>query len=262
MRLRVTLDAPRPVTVPIDHYHLMRGVAYRLLGLGNPDLARFLHDDGYAATGYPTPKLDGRRYKLFTFSLLRVAPHRRRLAGGNLHITPGPVEWLIGSPREDFLRAHLDGLLGGTDFTLGGNRLYLREIEALPAPAFTSAIRFSCLTPIVASVPSPDRDTPYYLRPRDSDAFSAAVRQNLLHKYAALHAAPPPAGDALTLTFDPAYLSRHPHGGTKKATLGPIEVVGVQSPLTLTGSPALIETAYECGLGQLNASGFGMISPL
>lgn len=263
MRLCLTLDVERPLTLPIDHYPLLRGAVYRMLGQGNPELAASLHEDGYAL-----PSKDGevgtdtRRYKLFNFSLLRIPKTRRRFAGDRIHIAPGLVQWFISSPREDFLRAEIDGLLQSQNgVVVGDARLPLVSLEALPPPVLQETQRFSCLTPLVAAVPSPDRPTPYYLRPTDGERFSEAIRQNLLRKHQILHDALP-ADTVLTLTFDPAYLERDKHNGTKKATLGPIDVVGAFAPFTLSGSTALMQTAYDCGIGQLNASGFGMIALL
>jgi CRISPR-associated endoribonuclease Cas6 len=60
------------------------------------------------------------------------------------------------------------------------------------------------------------------------------------------------------MTFDPTYLSRT-SGGTKLVTFKGIGIVGAFCPFTVSGSPELMETGYQTGLGEKNAGGFGMV---
>ncbi len=252
MRLRVLLDNPRPVRVPINHQELLAGLVYHLLGTSSTDYSRFLHDEGYRMDGGP------KRFKLFVFSNLRVPKSQRRLEGDQMHIARGPVEWLLASPVADFLTHGATGLLtAGNTLRVGGVHFPIRVVESLQTPAFTETTRFTCLTSIVASVPLPGGGT-RYLRPCDGDAFSEAVRKNLLAKYRTLHGHPP-ADERLRLDFDQGYLARNPHGGTKKETFKGIDIIGAMAPFTLTGSPELMELAWNAGLGEKNAGGFGMV---
>lgn len=266
MRLRITLHAERPMRVPFSHQELLSGLVYRLLGVSSAEYARFLHDEGYGSSDEMR-----RRFKLFTFSTLRAGRSVRRMDERGLLFGPGLVEWYVSSPLPDFLTHSATGLLAeGEPLRVGPSAVFtVRAIDAVSTPQFgdhtavsagTARAKFTCWTPLVASVASPDgRKTPYYLRPTaDADAFSEAVRKNLLQKYALVHHAPPP-DDRLTLAFDAAYLARSPHGGTKKITIHQIDVIGAEAPFTLTGSPDLLRLAWETGLGEKNSMGFGMI---
>jgi len=254
MRLHIQLELEREAVLPVDHNHELLGLVYRLLATSDADYAHFLHEEGYREGTQDT-----RRSKLFTYCGLRVAERsRRRLEGGRLVLRPGPVDWYLASPRDDFLTHSATGLLTvGSVISVGSAQLRLAMVEALPTPIFAERTRFTCLSPIVAAVPCPD-DKTYYLRPAD-DAFSDAVRENLLWKHRLLHGAPP-EDDRLHLEFDPVYLSDPKHrGGTKLVTFKGIQIVGAFAPFTLTGSTALMQTAWDCGLGEKNSIGFGMI---
>lgn len=253
MRLLVRFQLDREIALPINHQHHLMGLVYRLLGASDADYAQFLHEEGYRVeAGGP------KRFKLFVFSTLRVPKGRRRVEGERLRIGPGPVEWLLASPREEFLTHSATGLLtAGTAVQVGDVPLTIAQVEALPTPAFAETTRFTCLTPVVASVPREDRST-QYLRPADGEKFSLAVRHNLLRKCELLTGRPP-QDDRLTLTFDADYLARHPHGGTKKVTFKGIEIVGAFAPFQLTGSVELMQVAWNCGLGEKNSGGFGMV---
>jgi CRISPR-associated endoribonuclease Cas6 len=254
MRLRIQLHLDREAILPIDHQYELMSLVYRLLEVSDTDYARFLHEEGYGREG-----TDTKRMKLFVFSKLRVPKDRRRVEGANLRLYPGAVEWLVSSPREDFLRHSATGLLStGSRLMVGQVGLTITGVEALPAPEFFETTSFRCLTAIVASQPLSDGRT-YYLRPQDEEAFSEAVRRNLLHKYSLLHGGASPENDRLELTFDADYLSNPKHRGTQKVCIKGIEVVGAFAPFTLTGSTELMEVAWNAGLGEKNSAGFGMI---
>jgi|SRR5579871_2260727 len=256
MRLAVHFHLEREALLSMNHQHELTGLAYRLLEISNPDYARFLHDEGYRLE-----EGKAKRYKLFVFSGLRVPGHRRRAEGDRLRIAPGLVEWLLASPLDDFLQNCATGLLtAGTVLEVGPVPLTITSVEALPAPVFRETTRFTCLTPIVASVPLPNGGT-RYIRPCEGEAFSAAVRSNLLQKARLVYGEEPTEADsALTLRFKEEYLSDPRHrGGTKLIRYKNIDVVGAFAPFTLIGSPALMRMAWECGLGEKNTGGFGMI---
>lgn len=253
MRLHIRFQLEETAVLPIDHNQDLLGLVYRLLATSDEEYATFLHEEGYRDQAE-----SAKRAKLFTFSGLRVDARRRSLENGRLVLRPGPVDWLIASARDDFLTHSATGLLtSGSVVRVGTARLRLEMVEALPQPVFAERTKFSCLSPIVAARPCPDGKT-YYLRPTDPE-FSEAVRANLLWKHRVLHGLPPD-DDRLDLQFDPAYLADPRHrGGTKLVTFKNIQMVGAFAPFALTGSTALMETAWNCGLGEKNSIGLGMI---
>ncbi|MDQ3813909.1 MAG: CRISPR-associated endoribonuclease Cas6, partial [Armatimonadota bacterium] len=201
----------------------------------------------------PHPSEERRRFKLFVFAQLRA--EHSRAQGDRLHLWPGAVEWQIASPVEPFLTNFASGLLAMGTLRIDRVCLPVAGAETLPLPEFTSPMRFKCLSPIVVAVHDPNRRTPRYLRP-DAPEFSERVRQNLIAKYRALHGRAP-EDDRQTLTFDVDYLKTHK--GTKLMTYKGIQIVGAFCPFTLAGSTELMRVGYECGLGEKNAGGFGMV---
>jgi len=252
MRLRVTLQVEQPITIPLNYQYQLASAVYGFLEESDADYASFLHSEGYAP---PEAEPEGlrRRFKLFVFSQLRAT--RSRVQGDRLHLRPGSVEWQIASPVEPFLTNFASGLL-----TMGALRieracLPVAVAETLAQPEFTSPLRCKCLSPIVVAVHDSNHRTPRYLRPDDPE-FSKRVRQNLLAKYKVLHGHSP-EDDNLTLTFDADYLRTH--RGTKLVSYKGIQIVGAFCPFTLLGSTELMRMAYECGLGEKNSNGFGMM---
>lgn len=249
MRLRVQLDNPHGASIPVNHQEFLTAAVYALLETSDADYARFLHDEGYKVGDGP------KAFKFFTFSGLRS--NRRRVEGDTLRLAPGPVEWLLGSPVDDFLTHAATGLLSAGALRVGNTLFPITEVQTLPAPALAETTEFRCLTPIVAALPLENGGT-RYLRPSDGDEFSEAVRRNLRRKFETLFGHPP-SDDRLALTFDPDYLDRDPRGGTKLITYKGIRIVGAFCPFTATGSLALMQALWDCGAGEKNAAGFGMV---
>ena len=256
MRLRIEFDLLRAVPIPINHQHLLTSAVYGFLDGGNGEYARFLHDTGYGEEGRP------KRFKLFCFSGLRA--QRRRITGETLWLGPGRAEWVVGSAVTPFVQHFAAGLLAKGVLVVGTQGLEVACAQCLPDPDFGSgSAAFTCLTPIVASLPIPATEGggTRYLRPLEGEAFSAAVRNNLLAKQCALQGTEP-SGDeaAFTLTFDTKYLANPKHrAGTKLITYKGIQIVGALAPFTVTASQTMLETLWTCGAGEKNAGGFGMV---
>jgi CRISPR-associated endoribonuclease Cas6 len=105
---------------------------------------------------------------------------------------------------------------------------------------------------------------PYYYRANDPE-LSEAVRQNLLSKYEIIDGSPAP-DDYLQFTIDADYLSRR--GGVEKVsklvtikegTREETRIKGFECPFTLRGNPELMAMAWECGVGDHNSMGCGMV---
>ena len=257
MRLEIQCELRRTTAFAINHQQQLAGMVYGLLRDSDPEYARFLHDEGYAADA------GTRRYKLFTFSGLRVSGPRRWIEGTTLWLKPGCVQWIVSSPCASFLTPFATALLSAGGLRVGDTILPVVQAQTHASPDFSAGTaRFTCLTPLVASRPlrAAEGGGKYYLRPGDGAEFSEALRLNLIRKYTALHGHAPASGqDSLRVVFDADYVARNPHGGTKKITFKSIDVIGVQAPCTVTGAPELIALGYEAGFGEMNAGGFGMV---
>lgn len=252
MRIRVAVRLSRAVGLPINYQHLLTGVVYSFLEAADADYATFLHNDGYAQSGDPA---DRKRFKLFVFSWLRGRAFRVR--GGELEVGPGIAEWFVSSPVSEFLQDFAAGLFGAGALRVGRVELPIEVVETLPEPQLRSGDGFICLSPIVVSVPDARDGKPgaRYLRPGDPD-FGEYARRNLINKHLALTGEAPP-DTSLEIEFSADYLARR--AGTKLITYKGIQIVGAFCPFRLSGSTDLMRVAYQCGLGEKNAGGFGMV---
>ena len=64
---------------------------------------------------------------------------------------------------------------------------------------------------------------------------------------------------ALTLRFDENYIKKRQGRVTRLIDYKGIKVPGVLCPLRVSGSRELMQIGYECGFGDKNSAGFGMV---
>ena len=248
MRIQILADVGKGITLPINYNHLLVGAIYRFLAESNPEYADFLHDEGYQTAE--------KRFKLFTFSQLMA--ERRRITGEQIHFR-STLTWFVSSPVQQFLSHFADTLLTGGRLSIGPHQLKIKDVTIPRVPRFQSEMQFRCLSPIVMSAVrqrNGQRRTHYCLP--DDPELSELIRQNLLRKHEAIHARTP-QDDTLAFHFDEAYISRKQGRVTRLVDFKGIKIRGIMCPFNVSGSRALIQVGYECGFGDKNSAGFGMV---
>ncbi len=256
MRLSLQLiPISKAAVVPINYQYPLSAAIYKILHQASPDYAVFLHDQGY-----PAPS--GRLMKLFTFSKLwipKVKIERQFLKGGH-----GPWRLQVGSPMlNEFVQNFVLGLFEAVEIVVAGQGVHtefrVEQLEALPVPEFKETMRFKCLSPIVVSTIREHRGRlqPYYFRPHD-EGVSEAIRNNLLEKHRIIHAQKP-EDNQLTFRLEANDKPRSKLITIKEGTAEATQIKAFETYFTLEGSTELMQTAWECGLGEHNSQGFGMV---
>ena len=248
MRIKILADVGDGITLPINYNHLLAGVIYRFLAESDPEYASFLHNEGYRAAE--------KRFKLFTFSQLMA--ERRRVTGAQIHFR-STLAWSVSSPVETFLSHFANTLLTEGRLSLGAHQLPVRDVTVPRIPRFQSEMHFRCLSPIVMTT-TRERDgkqVMHYCLP-DDPALSELIRQNLIRKHEAIHGRAP-HDDALSFDFDKNYIDRRHGRVTRLVDYKGIKIKGVMCPFRVFGSIPLIQIGYECGFGDKNSVGFGMV---
>ena len=262
MRRKLTLTPLNPETaVPLNYNYPLASGIYKLLAKASPEYADWLHTKGYRSP-------DDRLMKLFTFSRLnipRVQIQKKALVARDNR------PWLLqlGSPMEDeFVQNFVLGLFEEQKIEIGGpgavGRFLIETVEALAPPVFKPTMSGKTLSPVVATTMREHNGKlmPYYYRPTDADT-SEAIRNNLLAKYEIIHGQPCPDPE-IEIRFDMEYFQRkngkvskllHIKEGTAEET----KIKAFEMPFKITGNPDLIRTGWECGLGDKNSLGLGMV---
>jgi CRISPR-associated endoribonuclease Cas6 len=271
MRIKLTLiPLERETLLPINYQYPLSAAIYKILSSASPEYSSWLHEVGYTSP-------DGRPMKLFVFSRLHIPGVEQR---GSTLIAKDfvPCTLFVSSPiLEGFMGNLVVGLFERQEIAIGSRytvgRFRVGSVETLPPPQFqggpegTLSARFRCLSPIVVSTMEEYKGklSVHYLRPGDG-RMGEAIGRNLLGKFEIVDRKKP-KDESLEFRLDEEYIERR--GGPEKITKliwiregdGEREtrVKAFIAPFELSGSIELIRIAYECGIGEKNSLGFGMI---
>jgi len=259
----LTLRQQRPVErIPLNYSYYLAAAIYNTLSKSSSEYATMLHDQGYAPEGRR------QKFKYFTFSNLQIPI--RTIERGEIVSRSRLITLYLSSPKEEFLQHLILGLFSEGPLRIN-NALFGKEcIEKLPEPEWSENMIFSMLSPLAVSVyrdPSAGMNTKEYLR-YDDPRLSDMLLHNLQAKYRGLFGCEPPEnGVPFSMKFEEEYLKRVRDKGRSVEKLITIKdsngretrVKAIQCPFTVTGNPELIKVGYECGFGENNSMGFGMV---
>lgn len=250
MRIKITMQALDPgASLPLDN-RPYASLIYSLIGEADPYAAEYLHTEGVNIR--PDER---KRFKPFVFSRLQQVG--KRVRDGRQWLAEGPVEWQIGSPIDELMMMVMAGLSADPVVRIGdrngGADMEAVAIIVIEPPHFVGPMRFKTLSPIFAAVSERLEDgrlVKHHLRP-DESRYSECVANNLREKYAALYGESAESYE-LNLRFVRDSKSQLvQYGGTNhKCSDGVIEV---------SGSEMLMRLGWECGFGEANSKGFGMV---
>ena len=251
MRIKITCNIDEGIRLPINYNYFLTGVIYQFLKKSDPEYAHFLHQDGY--------EQENRRFKLFTFSQLMAK--RREIRGEQIHFR-SPLTWCVSSSQEPFLENFAAALMQTGTLQIEHHRLRVQDVEVLRQPRFGAQMTLRCLSPITMSTKRErdDQLVAHYCLP-DDPQFSELVRQNLIRKYEAVYRHPPQE-KSFAMTFDQGYIDKREGRVTRLVDFKGTKIRGVVSPFHVIGAPELIRIGYECGFGDKNSMGFGMVEVL
>lgn len=250
MRIKITMRAlSHAASLPLDN-HPFAALIYRLIGAADYDTALLLHDEGVHAIAS-----DKKRFKPFVFSRLQQVG--KRVQAGRQWLAEGPVEWQIGSPIDELMLMIVAGLNANPTIFIGdrqgGAQLEVSAVRHIAPPQFTNPMRFKTLSPLFAAVTemtSDGKPTKHHLR-AEAPRFAESIENNLRAKFLAL-TGEEAREDKLSLAFvgNPKSQLVQYAGTNHKCYEGVFEV---------GGSTRLMQLGWECGFGEANSKGFGMV---
>ncbi|MFQ6040688.1 MAG: CRISPR-associated endoribonuclease Cas6 [Candidatus Poribacteria bacterium] len=250
MRIEIIFENPyRETVIPLNYNYFLTTCIYRMLETSSPVYSAKMHKEGY--------RFGGKRFKLFTFS--QLLPKRWQVLNSHfLLIQSRESRWLISSPVGEFVMHLVDGILAQGKVQVGKVAFQVLQARTLVSPDFTSSMRFTCLSPITMStkIERNGKITQHYCRLEEN--FYEKVLENLRRKYELL-TGNSADGLQLNMEFDSSYISRRGGRITKLIDFKGIKILGYLAPLMVEGDAELIRIGYECGFGDKNSAGFGMV---
>ncbi len=260
MRIKISLmPLDDPASLPLDHYPLA-ALIYRSVSKVAPEYAAFLHEQGYQQDAANARAA----FKFFVFSKPYL-PDTLLDKGRDEHVwfRGGRVTWQVASPEEGFIAAFVNGLVAQQVITIGDKqsvtRFMVTQVEEILPPVFSGKMRFTTLSPLTVSVSEPGNKEKQYLR-ADDPRFGSQVCNNLCHKFR-IWTGEGCEVDALRFEFDWQYIERR--GGVQRVSrlesYKGTKIKSWQAPFIVTAPPELLQLGWECGFGEGNSKGFGMV---
>jgi CRISPR-associated endoribonuclease Cas6 len=243
MRGRISLitednDYFLPYSYP---YHLASAL-YQSLAQVVPKYAKELHNRS--------------TFKFFTFSWLQFP--RRIATPKGLQIFSRQSRFFITSPDEQLFRALMQGLLETSSITLDGHNFDVQGIGVLPREFIRPGDWFSTLSPILLRIfvdphqKGGEREGPkvWDILP-DDPRFKEQLNKNLVRKFKAFYGYIPQG----ELTIREIRRIRN-----KRVAIRDTWHRASHLLMQLGGNQELLQFGYDCGFGERNSLGFGMVS--
>lgn len=259
--MRITLELShrkRFVTLPINNGYLVSSLIYNIVDQSSCEYAERLHEQGY--------RLENRAFKLFTFSPVYPG-HSRKWAlheNGTMSTIEPLLHVTISSPKEEFIEHLIMGLMREPLVSIGKERFRVETVRKLEQPLFSNEMRFIMLSPVVCTTRHEPEKHARFLLPGDPE-FRRVLIENLCRKYQVLYGKPFECREEdVEFELDSAYVERkngktHKLITVKEGRSDETKIRGAFAPFRIRAPRELIEVGYECGFGEKNSQGFGMV---
>lgn len=239
MRARLDLEpVGGKTTIPWNWQYFLSSAIYSTFEQSDPQLANYLHRS--------------KEIKLYTFSQIR-APNRNPTDKG---LTVFDEAELIFSTAKDLImKTGVEGALVKGRLRVKDAEFRIKSVEMMEQPDFSKAadeyIKGKTLSPVNTSTKRKKEGKlkQWDLYPDDIQ-FYENIRKNLLKKYEKIH------GEKPEDRFLDLKINRFDN---KRVNIRDTHHRASHFNFNIKGSPKLIETAYQCGLGEKNSMGFGCI---
>jgi CRISPR-associated endoribonuclease Cas6 len=275
MRFQLTLTRLQGDRLPLNYQYELSAWLYRVIQAASPEFSRFLHEQGYPLGNQETAT---KRFKLFTFSHLRIPAFRVEREKGRIWVQSSEVFLQVSFCLEEAAEHFITGLFMNQRFGLGDRQsqidFTISAVAALPQPTFAEKMRFRTLSPLCVSVTEErlgkqgvTRLMPQYRSPEDPD-FAACLFNNLINKYIAL-AQHQLAGVGMSAQEEEPLLAFRLLSPPKEKKIlikaNTSEETKIRAYLfdfELQAPIPLLEFGYAVGFGEKNSTGFGCVEVL
>ncbi|QLC50677.1 CRISPR-associated endoribonuclease Cas6 [Methanolobus zinderi] len=237
MRCKITIRKTSSNPIHYDYQYGIASMLYKRLANANISLANELHSH--------------QGFKFYTFSNLVIEDRIKAKQGLNFT----RAHFFISSPDSEFIRSFTEGLLMEPEFYLGKGKkanFIIESAEVLPQKDFSDTCKFTTLSPLyVKTMRKKDgKLAEFDLYPKDAK-FYENLHTNLTSRYEQYH------GKKVEQDFFEILDVKN--FKPKRVSIGNSFRRCSLLTMKLEASPELVKFAYDAGLGEKNAMGFGCL---
>jgi CRISPR-associated endoribonuclease Cas6 len=241
MRVRFEFKSEAKSLIKWNYQAKLQGVIFHTINQYDAKLSDFLHDKGV--------EVGSKVFKPFTFSL--ICPEKYRVKKEGL-VVDGKIKWWVSSPLSVFINALINGFFKKKAIRIGKSRFNLVEVEIEREPKFNQGVVFETISPVVVSTGRKVCGVfkKQFVEPENKE-FWQIINKNLKSKYMAFYEKKRVRGGCeFKLLQKPRSHMYKVYG---------IDIRAWEMVFLVRGDARLIKVGYECGFGERNAQGFGMV---
>lgn len=240
MRLKILLKSEKgKLKIPFNYNHIISAIIYNKIA--DLELANKLHSS--------------QSYKFFTFSQLNI--HRFKIIKDGFLSQNGTIDFLISSPDDYLIKSLVEGFLSDLTVDFAGTKLLIQKVELLPVPEFKEKIKVKTLSPIITRTKKEVDGEMKIWDLAPGNHFFKNLENNLINKYKKFN-------DINETNKEIKIYSEFNNVKRKRITLKKGEEQtyhrAYMMDLILEGDIELLKFAYDAGVGEKSALGFGMVS--
>ncbi len=232
MRIELELQTDNFTVIPYNHQYYLASAIYDKIHSANPIYAKRLHNY--------------QKFKFFTFSLLQIKKRVIRKEG--IETIDGKAYLYISSPKTDFIENFVAGLLEDGKLRVGNVEFFVRKAKILPIPKKFNILKTISPIYLKTMIETEDGLKTYDLLPNNSK-FYENLKNNLKKKYEAFY------NEKCDMNFEFEVLKYR----QKRMKIKDIYCRCSEMVFKVWGDYDLIKFGYECGFGEKNSMGFGMV---
>ena len=258
MRIKITAETNFPIEIPFNYQYLLQAAIYNILKKSSNEYSSYLHDIGFIN--------EDKHLKLFTFSKLNFDRFQMTKYGfKNVRKIDLIFSTIISKSFEHLILGIFSDEKINLNFNHKKHVFQIRNVETLQQPEFSEKMKFTCLSPITVSTKEIIHDNLQqhfldYMNPKERDHFNNNIRDNLLLKYKLINNEEFKGNRTMDFHFDSNYIIKKNGKISKLLTFkNGIKIKAMEAPFTINTDPELIKIGYECGFGDKNSAGFGMV---
>ena len=270
MHLRIKAFTKTPCKISYNYQYVLHSAIYSLIQKSSKEYSEFLHHKGFELnerSANDESKNIKKIFKLFTFSKLKFFPNNRTKYGFE---NVKEIEFNFATPVKKSFEHLVLGIFSNSEIILNfqnrNTKFNIQSVETIKEPSISGEEKFICLSPICTStvrIKNGKREQHFlnYMDPKERSKFIQNIKSNLIKKYKTIYEKDYRNGNLdFQFSFDPEYIVKKEGKISKLISFkNNIKIKAYEAPFTIKADPELIKIGYDCGFGEKNSAGFGMV---
>lgn len=193
-------------------------------------------------------------FKFFTFSQIFIP--EREISDEGIISKNGYMSFTISSPDDFLLKNIIQGSLDQTEINFIGQKWLIERMELFDNPDFSNKMKFKTLSPVTVKI---KKEIDGKLKTFDlapGEEFFHQLEKNLIKKYCKFNNLENTDKEIKISSESGEYKNKRIRIGNGSQTT---YHRAYMMDFILEGDVDLIKFAYDCGLGEKNSMGFGML---